>query len=74
MMSGNIAKGFHILECQYFCQEYPFRKITFQKSGGEFHDRYIIIDWNTEYQQIYHCGASSKVAGQRITSITEVVD
>ncbi|KXB52813.1 hypothetical protein HMPREF1866_02861, partial [Lachnoanaerobaculum saburreum] len=35
---------------------------------------YIIIDWNTEHQRIYHCGASSKDAGQRITSITEVVD
>ena len=74
IFSDNIGKGLHILEYQDFCQEYPFRKITFQKSGGEFHDRYIIIDWNTEHQRIYHCGASSKDAGQRITSITEVVD
>ena len=34
----------------------------------------IIIDWNTEHQRIYNCGASSKDAGQRITSIMEVVD
>ena len=74
IFSDNIGKGLHTLEYQDFCQEYPFRKITFQKSGGEFHDRYIIIDWNTKYQRIYHCGASSKDAGQRITSITEVVD
>ena len=74
IFSDNIGKGLHTLEYQDFCREYPFRKITFQKSGGEFHDRYIIIDWNTEYQRIYHCGASSKDAGQRITSITEVVD
>ena len=74
IFSDNIGKGLHTLEYQDFCQEYPFRKITFQKSGGEFHDRYIIIDWNTEHQRIYHCGASSKDAGQRITSITEVVD
>ena len=74
IFSDNIGKGLHILEYQDFCQEYPFRKITFQKSGGEFHDRYIIIDWNTEHQRIYHCRASSKDAGQRITSITEVVD
>ena len=74
IFSDNIGKGLHILEYQDFCQEYPFRKITFQKSGGGFHDRYIIIDWNTEHQRIYHCGASSKDAGQRITSITEVVD
>ena len=74
MVSDNIGKGLHALEYQDFCQEHPFRNITFQKSGGEFHDRYIIIDWNTEHQRIYHCGASSKDAGQRITSITEVVD
>ena len=74
IFSDNIGKGLHTLEYQDFCKEYPFRKITFQKSGGEFHDRYIIIDWNTEHQRIYHCGASSKDAGQRITSITEVVD
>ena len=74
IFSDNIGKGLHTLEYQNFYQEYPFRKITFQKSGGEFHDRYIIIDWNTEHQRIYHCGASSKDAGQRITSITEVID
>ena len=74
IFSDNIGKGLHTIEYQDFCEEYPFRKITFQKSGGEFHDRYIIIDWNTEHQRIYHCGASSKDAGQRITSITEVVD
>ena len=74
IFSDNIGKGLHTLEYQDFCKEYPFRKITFQKSGGEFHDRYIIIDWNTEHQRSYHCGASSKDAGQRITSITEVVD
>ena len=74
IFSDNVGKGLHTLEYQDFCKEYPFRKITFQKSSGEFHDRYIIIDWNTEHQRIYHCGASSKDAGQRITSITEVVD
>ena len=74
IFSDNIGKGLHTLEYRDFCKEYPLRKITFQKSGGEFHDRYIIIDWNTEHQRIYHCGASSKYAGQRITSITEVVD
>ena len=74
IFSDNIGKGLHILEYQDFCKEYPSRKIKFQKSGGDFHDRYIIIDWNTEFQRIYHCGASSKDAGQRITSITGVTD
>ena len=74
IFSDNVGKGLHTLEYQDFCKEYPFRKIKFQKSGGEFHDRYIIIDWNTDKQRIYHCGASSKDAGQRITTILEVVD
>ena len=74
IFSDNIGKGLHTIEYQDFCKEYPFVNIKFQKSGGEFHDRYVIIDWNSKNQQIYHCGASSKDAGQRITSITEVVD
>ena len=74
IFSDNIGKGLHTIEYQDFCKEYPFVNIKFQKSGGQFHDRYIIIDWNSKHQRIYHCGASSKDAGQRITSITEVVD
>ncbi len=74
IFSDNIGKGLHNLEYQDFCREYPLRKITFRKSGGAYHDRYIILDWNTDHQHIYHCGASSKDAGERITSISEVVD
>ena len=74
IFSDNIGKGLHVLEYQDFCREYPRRKIKFQKSGGEFHDRYIIIDWNTGNQRIYHCGASSKDAGERVTTVSEVVD
>ena len=74
IFSDNVGKGLNTLEYQDFCKEYPFRRVKFQKSGGEFHDRYIIIDWNTDKQRIYHCGASSKDAGQRITTISEVVD
>lgn len=74
IFSDNIGKGLHILEYQDFCREYPHVNIKFQKSGRAFHDRYIIIDWNTDNQRIYHCGASSKDAGQKITSILEVAD
>ena len=74
IFSDNIGKGLHNIEYQEFCKEYPLRSIKFQKSGGEFHDRYIIIDGDTKYKKIYHCGASSKDAGRRITSISEVMD
>lgn len=74
VFSDNIGKGLHSIEYQDFCREYPQVKIQFKESGGEYHDRYIIIDWNTDNQRIYHCGASSKDAGERVTSISEVSD
>ena len=40
----------------------------------EFYDRYIIIDRDRAYQRFYNSGASSEDAGQRITSVKEVVD
>ena len=49
-------------------------KISLQKSGGIFHDRYIILDYGTENEKIFHCGASSKDAGKRVTSIMEDPD
>ena len=49
IFSDNIGKGPHTIEYQDLCMEYLFRIRTFKKSGGEFNDRYIIIDWNTEH-------------------------
>lgn len=43
-------------------------------SGGIFHDRYIILDYGTNDEKIFLCGASSKDAGGRITSILEDPD
>ena len=46
--------------------------IQFKKNNNRFHDRYIIIDSDTESETIFHCGASSKDAGKRITTITRI--
>ena len=46
--------------------------ITIKKNNNRFHDRYIIIDYNTISELIYHCGASSKDAGKRITTIIKI--
>ncbi len=46
--------------------------IQFKKNNNRFHDRYIIIDFDTENEIIFHCGASSKDAGKRITTITKI--
>ena len=46
--------------------------LTIKKNNNRFHDRYIVIDYNTKSELIYHCGASSKDAGKRITTITKI--
>ncbi len=42
------------------------------KHNGRVHDRYIIIDYNTKAEKIYHCGASSKDAGNKVTTIMKI--
>ena len=41
-------------------------------SKGIFHDRYIILDYNTDKEVIYHSGASSKDVGDKISTIMVV--
>lgn len=59
---------------QDFQKDYPKVKITFQKTNGKYHDRYIAIDYNKENETIYHCGASSKDAGDKVTTISRIDD
>ncbi|MCR5345064.1 MAG: ORF6N domain-containing protein [Lachnospiraceae bacterium] len=55
-----------------FLIEYPGRNIIFIKSLNKVHDRYIILDYCSKKMKIYHCGASSKDAGKKVTTITEL--
>lgn len=49
-------------------------KLNIIKNNNICHDRYIILDFNTKNEKIYHCGASLKDAGNKITTIIEVLD
>lgn len=57
-----------------FQKENPRRSITFITTANKAHDRYIILDYGTKDMRVYHCGASSKDAGKKITTITQVRD
>ncbi len=48
--------------------------ITFKANNGQFHDRFIVLDYRTPNEQFYHCGASSKDAGNKITAINKLGD
>ena len=74
IFTDNLNKGLHQKEYNDFYKEYPNVAISFRRTNGIFHDRYIIIDFGTENEIIYHCGASSKDAGSKVCSITTTAD
>ena len=74
IFSDNLVKGLRQSTFDDFSKEYPNLKIHLFHSGGIFHDRYIILDYGTNDEKIFLCGASSKDAGGRITSILEDPD
>ena len=41
-------------------------------TGNVFHDRYIYLDFGTANEKLFHCGASSKDAGNKITTIMQL--
>ena len=57
-----------------FLTENPGRNITFIQSANRSHDRYIVLDEGTKDMKVYHCGASRKDAGKKISTITRLTD
>lgn len=46
--------------------------LVVRPTNNEIHDRYIVIDYNTENEMLYLCGSSSKDAGNRISTIIKI--
>lgn len=75
VISDNTARPkLSLAEYTDFATENPGMNITFLHSLHLIHDRYIVLDEGTKDMKIYHCGASSKDAGNRITTITRISD
>ena len=74
IISDNTARPrLRLTEYNDFVTENPGRSITFLQSMHRAHDRYIVLDEGTKDMKVYHCGASSKDAGKRITTITRII-
>ena len=72
LFSDNVGSDkLHNIEYNDFLREYPGLRITMQHTGGVFHDRFIVLDYGTKDERVFLCGASSKDAGARITTIVE---
>ena len=54
-----------------FKSDRPDLSVRLQKTKGRFHDRYIVLDF-PDKTRVFHCGASSKDAGNKVTTIMEV--
>lgn len=46
-----------------FINEYPTLQI---KPNQDCHDRFIVLDYGTKDEKVFHCGASSKDAGKKV--------
>ena len=55
-----------------FRKDYPNVDLKLKIAGKKYHDRYIAIDYGTKNETFYLCGASSKDAGNKISSITKI--
>lgn len=61
----------YILDNQHLIGQREVMRLSMQRTCGIFHDRFIVLDYGTEDERVFLCGASSKDAGARITSIVE---
>ena len=52
-----------------FNREYPSIQI---KPNPDCHDRFIVIDYGTGTEKVFHCGASSKDAGKKVCAINAI--
>ena len=66
MLTKNILNDFR--------KDYPNIDLKLKIAGKKYHDRYIAIDYGTENEAFYLCGASSKDAGNKVSSITKIED
>ena len=46
--------------------------LILKPSNNRCHDRFVLIDYDTEKEKIYLCGSSSKDTGRKATTITEI--
>ncbi len=69
------GRGFETLTEQMqkdFLKARPDVSLKMRETHGKFHDRYIFLDYGSKGENLFHCGASSKDAGNKITTIMQV--
>ena len=71
IFTDNLGNLLHLSDYKDFQTEFPGIAVAFRRTKGTTHDRFIMLDYGTADERVFHCGASSKDAGYRTTAITE---
>ena len=74
IFSDNIGRTLRKSEREEFQREYPHVRLSFQKTCGRVHDRFILLDCDTKSEKVFYCGSSGKDAGKRVTLIAKMAD
>ena len=48
--------------------------LEIKPTNNIIHDRYIVLDYDTPNEKLYHCGASIKDSGNKVTTIVKIDD
>ena len=74
IISDNLRGMLHMSDYQDCIRENPDFKVDLIRSMGVSHDRFIMLDHQTDNERLFHCGPSSKDSGNRISAISEFCD
>ncbi|MBR3056111.1 hypothetical protein IKG64_02220 [Candidatus Saccharibacteria bacterium] len=74
IFSDNKGSYLHKSDYADFVKERPGVKIDFVRTEGLVHDRFIVVDYEEDSETIYHCGASAKDAGGKVTAVGKFED
>ena len=74
IFSDNKHNKLALSDYQDFQRQFPTIPVTFIRTQNKAHDRFIVLDYNTTDERVFHCGTSSKDAGIRMAAVTEFTD
>lgn len=72
VFSDNNYNKLHAGDYSDFQREFPNITIDFIQTLKTFHDRFIVLDYGTKDERVFHCGGSSKDGGNKVMVITEL--
>ena len=74
ILSDNCYNKLRLSDYRNFQTQFPNIPVTFITTQKKLHDRFIVLDYNTADERAFHCGPSSKDAGNKLCAITEFSD